>query len=261
MFPMMVGLFELWARFFDFYLDDRTINHNPPDMFWTGGTIWDVLIAGGAIATALAFGFIWSQTKSIKSQSQTFEKQLEESKKQTRQSQDEIDFRLRPWLYPTDTTKHLQLIIGISDDSLMSVIDVHVKKKFENAGVFPTKKVYVYVKGNDKKIDDFKSGSETSDLTAVFPKQEFCVSAILKIKDLHLVDRENVIGEDFKFTRYKLDKHLYISVLLDFEYLSGNSKNHGYYQALFRIDKLQHYGSEADNTFEPVFDIVDEDVG
>jgi hypothetical protein len=237
---LLTGLFDLWARFFDFYMDNG--NMAPiPDSFWMGSA-WDIMQGIGALFTAGALIAIIFQTISMKKQTDTFEKQLGQNIEQTKLTKSETDFSLRPWLYPVDTTKHLQLFIGVSDDSSKSILDIRVEKKFENAGVFPTKKIHVYVKGGDKRVEEFKSGAYTSDLTAVFPKQTFYVDSPLSVKDLHVVDSENVMGEDFKFTRYKLDKHLYISILLDYEYRSGETKKLGYYKGLFRIDKLQHYG-------------------
>lgn len=38
--PPLVVFLDLWIQVLDFYIDNKTIIQNPPDTFWTGGTVW-----------------------------------------------------------------------------------------------------------------------------------------------------------------------------------------------------------------------------
>ena len=224
---ILTGLFELWT--------------------WLSGSALDIFQTIGALATAGALVAIIFQTKSMN--------------KQTELLDNEMDYRLRPWLYPVDTEKHMELFIRVSEDSSKNVLGIRVEKSFKNAGRFPTKKVNIYVTGSDKRIENFKSDAYMSDQTAVFPKQTFRVHSQLNIKILHLLDRIVIPGKNGLFERYKLDKHIYIGILLEYEYGSGKSKKAGYYKGLFRVDRLQHHDTQIDMVFFPIFDIVNEDVG
>lgn len=102
MFPILVILLDLHAKFFNFYVDNRTVISAPQDLFWTGSA-WDVIQGIGALATAGALGFIIIQTISIRKQTNSFEKQLEQGKKHSELLQKDMDYRFRPWLYPVET--------------------------------------------------------------------------------------------------------------------------------------------------------------
>jgi hypothetical protein len=127
--PLLVVFLYLWTRFFDFYLDNRTIISPATDSYWWGGSYWDVFQGVGAIATAGALGFIIYQTISLSRQTKLFEK--------------EMDYRLRPWFFPTDIGK---LHIKKWNEESKKGLDVILYLYFKNEGSLPVKSFNATVK-------------------------------------------------------------------------------------------------------------------
>ncbi len=59
--PPLVVFLDLWIQVLDFYIDNKTIIQNPPDTFWTGGTVWvslqeAVTLIASIVIIIIAFG-------------------------------------------------------------------------------------------------------------------------------------------------------------------------------------------------------------
>ena len=230
MFSLLLGLFEHWARFLDFYIDNRTIMPVPTDtgqVLW-GGTPWDIAQTIGAIATAAAFVFIYMQTKSIKAQTRAIEKDMQQSKQQTELLEKDMNYRFRPWLYPVNTQQPLFLMVKRSKDQSRPGLYIRVKKDFVNEGTFSTRSVNIYVAFSNRIITEYKANASNQSQSAIFPGRTFEVEGCTFFEGLTIRDD----------ARNSLSGHIFISILLEYTYGDVANLKTGSYLGIFRIDRL-----------------------
>jgi hypothetical protein len=182
-------------------------------------------MAIGAIATALAFVFIYKQTKSIKAQTRAIEEDMKQSKRQTELLEQEMNYRLRPWLYPTDKGK---LNIKEWKEESKKGLDVKFYLCFKNEGGLPAKSLNAQVTFRTM-LKGAKDSTSHYPGHAVFSQREFLVEGVAFFNDLEIEDRT-------RYTKFSLP--ILITVRLEYEYGAQSDVRKGFYEGRFQIKEL-----------------------
>lgn len=180
-----------------------------------------------------------------------FEDQTNAAKMQTIHS-DEFGSSDRPWLYPSDTTHHLKLLINRIAEPSYKGLKIRVIKNFINEGRFPIKSVTCFLTYGKKRIEDFKSNSNRFDQSAVFPNRSFQVDVPCFFDALCILENKR-----FK----RLSYNIYIGILLEYRYGVEQVLRSGFYKGMFGIDRLVYEDTLDYEIYWPLLFIVDQDFG
>lgn len=196
------------------------------------GSAWDVIQGVGALATAGALIAIIFQTRSMK--------------KQTELLDNEMDYRLRPWLYPADTWT---LLVKRWNDVSKQGLEIIVHQYFINEGMLPAKSFLAYITCSRKKVEDYKAQATIFPGYAIFPKREFHIEGYSFFKDLNIEDN------------MKFSDDIYIAVRLEYEYGAGTNTRSGFYQGLFRVKEIQYKDTLNYDIYSPITNYRKDDFG
>jgi hypothetical protein len=232
MLPLLVVFLDIWTRFFDFYLDNRTILPEPAgtDAMFLGLSVWDLAQAIGAFATAGALIAVIFQAKSMRTQT-------------------EMEYRLRPWLRPTEIGKHFLLLIKEWKEESKSGLELIVHKYFINEGSLPAKSFIGFVTVSSNRIDDYKSYATTYPGHAIFGGVDFRIEGYSFLSDVEIIDNS------------KFSRPIHIGLRIEYEYGTRMSPRKGFYQGHFGVEEIQFIGAADYKEYLPYVMDREDDFG